>query len=182
MAIAFSCPSCDRTYTVDDKFAGKVTACKGCTTRMVVPDAEGEPEPPPTARARVVAVSPPTSPAPTPRGQSRREEVEAREAEEVAPPRSRNAAAEDAARYIEDAAKKQRRRERKAKRRKSEGRSSDSFSPAVAGAMTGILVMVVTAVWFVVALVFFDLLFYKLPIVFLLGLAGTVKGMMGYED
>ena len=183
MAIAFSCPSCDRTFTVDDKFAGRVTACKGCGTRMVVPDAEGEPEPPPTtARARVVAVSPPTSPPPPPRGQSRREETEARELATQEAPRSRNAAAEDAARYIEDAAKKQRRRERKARARKSESRSGVSFSPAVAGALGGVAIMVITGTWFVVALVFYDMLYYKLPIVFILGLVGAIKGMMGHED
>ena len=50
MAIAFSCPSRERAYSVSDHFAGKVTTCKDCPTRMVVPDAVGEPEPaaPPT--------------------------------------------------------------------------------------------------------------------------------------
>ena len=46
MAIGFSCPSCDRVYSVSDQYARKVTTCKDCDTRMVVPDAEGTPAPP----------------------------------------------------------------------------------------------------------------------------------------
>ena len=122
MTIAFSCPSCDRTYTVGDQSTGKVTACKGCHTRMIVPDAEGEPEPPPRAKARVVAVSPPT--APPPRKPNRRdEESDGFEVVEELPSQSRDAFAEDAARYTRKAARKQCRRERDALVREEHGNS-----------------------------------------------------------
>ncbi len=37
MAIAFSCPSCDKSYTVDEKFAGRRTTCKQCKGWVTVP-------------------------------------------------------------------------------------------------------------------------------------------------
>ena len=38
MAIAFTCPSCDKAYTVDEKFAGRRTNCKQCKGWLTVPE------------------------------------------------------------------------------------------------------------------------------------------------
>ena len=174
MTIAFSCPSCDRTYAVGDQSAGKVTACKGCSTRMIVPDAEGEPDPPPRPKARVVAVSPPTSP---PRNPSRRDQAGEFEVVEEPPSRSRDAFAEDAARYAKKAARKQRRRERDAMVREQHGNGL-AVSRTMVG---GIGTVLVAVVWFVVGLMF-GIKFFFPPILFLIGLVTLVKGLMGHEE
>ena len=175
MTIAFSCPSCDRTYTVGDQSAGTVTACKGCSTRMIVPDAEGEPDPRPRPKARVVAVSPPTSP--PPRNPSRREEADEFEVVEEPPSRSRDAFAEDAARYARKAARKQRRRERDKILREEHGNSLAVSRTIVRGLCT----MAFSAVWFFGGLMF-GILFYFPPILFCIGLGILIMGLMGRED
>ena len=54
-----------------------------------------------------------------------------------------------------------------------------SISPTILG---GVATMTFAVVWFVVGLLFFDLLFFYPPILLFLGLIGFVKGMMGHED
>jgi hypothetical protein len=39
MSIVFSCESCGKTFTLDDKFAGKKGKCKGCGAVMQIPEA-----------------------------------------------------------------------------------------------------------------------------------------------
>ena len=47
MKIKFSCPSCQKVYSVSAELAGKKAKCKQCETLMYVPDAEAtEPESP----------------------------------------------------------------------------------------------------------------------------------------
>ena len=171
MAIAFSCPSCDRTYSVDEKFAGKITACKGCGTRVIVPDAEAEPEPPPPpprAKARVVAVSPPAPPRKPGRDEERFD---------VVAERPRNSAAEDADYYAKKAAKRQRRKERDARIREEHGNSLAVSRTIVGGAAT----MAIAVIWFFGGLMF-NVFFIFPPIMFLLGLLTLIRGLMGHED
>lgn len=37
MPIAFSCPSCQKDYTVPDQFAGRSTRCRQCGSDMQIP-------------------------------------------------------------------------------------------------------------------------------------------------
>lgn len=44
--IRFNCPSCDKSYHVDDKHAGKASKCKACGSKMQVPAKAAETVPP----------------------------------------------------------------------------------------------------------------------------------------
>lgn len=47
MSIRFSCPSCDREYSVADQYAGKRTTCTACQAKIVVPLSQIRFSPPP---------------------------------------------------------------------------------------------------------------------------------------
>jgi hypothetical protein len=71
MSITFACGHCGKTFTLDDKFAGKKGKCKQCGSTMQIPDA-AQPSPNPTAGSVNREISPsrraPTqSTAPAPR-------------------------------------------------------------------------------------------------------------------
>ena len=167
MAIAFSCPSCDRTYSVDEKYAGKVVTCKTCSTRMLVPDAAEDPEPePPKPRARVLSASPPRRD-PTPREQADAQEV---------PQSPGRSAAEDAAYYAKKAARKQRRKERDAEIRGERGNSLAVSRTVV----SGITMMGIAVICCAIGLMN-NVFIYITPFLFLFGLVTLVKGLMGQE-
>ena len=119
-------------------------------------------------------MSPPTSP---PRNPSRRDEAGEFEVVEEPPSRSRDAFAEDAARYAKKAARKQRRRERDAMVREQHGNGLAVSRTIVRGLCT----MAFSVVWFVGGLMF-GVLFYFPPILFLIGLGILIMGLMGRED
>ncbi len=174
MAIAFSCPSCDRAYTVAEKFAGKVTACKGCQTRIVVPDAEPAASDEDAAFALLAADD----------GKGDTNPRLDRRSWDAPPPPpdlapARGNAAEDAARHAEKKAKARRKAER-ATRDRDDGRGRGGFalSPTMMG---GLGTMIVAVVWCGVGLAC-NVFFIYTPILFVIGLFGFVKGMMGHED
>ena len=175
MAIAFSCPSCDRTYSVDDKFAGKVVTCKTCSTRMLVPDADEDPEPdpPPRPRAQVLTASPPPRREPPRRDPTPREQADAQETPK-SPGRS---AAEDASYYAKKAARKQRRKERDAEIREERGNSLAVSRTVV----SGITMMGIAVICCAIGLMN-NVFIYITPFLFLFGLVTLVKGLMGRED
>jgi hypothetical protein len=55
--VHFICPTCDKRLAVPDEKAGKIAACPGCQTRIIIPAAEPPPEAvtaePPPKRTRV---------------------------------------------------------------------------------------------------------------------------------
>src|ERR1700744_320422 len=48
MSISFSCDSCGKSFTVDDKFAGKKGKCKQCGATMQIPNG-ATPQPAPSS-------------------------------------------------------------------------------------------------------------------------------------
>ena len=176
MAIAFSCPSCDRTYTVAEKFAGKVTACKGCATRIVVPDAEPD-APDEDAAFQVLSADDGEGDARTRLG--RRDWDSPPPPLAMAPAPAKDNAAEDAARYAAKKAKARRKAERAARDRDDgRGRGGLSISPTMIG---GLGTMLLAVVWCVAGLAC-NVFFIYTPILFVIGLVGFLKGLMGHED
>ncbi|XAL98201.1 hypothetical protein OT109_11390 [Phycisphaeraceae bacterium D3-23] len=58
--IAFTCPSCQKPYSVEDRYAGKATQCKQCGVAMTVPGASAPPaaQPAPYAAATLQPAQP----------------------------------------------------------------------------------------------------------------------------
>lgn len=56
MSIIFSCPSCAKTYSVPEQFAGRATRCQGCGAGLTVPQVALTAAPP----AAVPVAAPPT--------------------------------------------------------------------------------------------------------------------------
>lgn len=176
MAIAFSCPTCNQSYTVDDKFAAKVTACKGCNGRLVVPDATPATPDEDAAFALLAA-------------DDGRDEVNPRldrRSWEAPPPAagkppaadsgdaSQAVAAAAAARYAKDAA-----RERREAR--SDGGGGRRGFAVSSTAMGGLGMMAVAVIWFGLGFAAGRIFIYP-PILFVLGLFSFLKGLMGHED
>jgi hypothetical protein len=160
MAIAFSCPSCDKSYTVDEKFAGRRTTCKQWKGWVTVPElpvsAEfeviDEPVEPRPRKARVVQATE------LPR--------QAQFADDEPTPRR--------AQFADDHPKP---KKKKKPRRDDDRRGGGiSLNPAVG---TGALMIVGAIVWFVLGIVLIDRIFIYPPIMLVLGVVSVIKGLMG---
>ena len=181
MAIAFSCPTCDSPYTVDDKFAGKVTACKGCRGRLVVPEAA--PATPDEDAAFALLSADDGKGEVNPRLDRRSWEAPPPPPAAARPPAadpgdaSQAVAAAAAARYAKEAAR-ERRKARSDDADDGGGRRGLSISPT---AMGGLGMMALAVVWFGLGFAAGRIYPYT-AVLFVLGLFSFVKGLMGHED
>ena len=66
MAIVFSCPRCDRKYSVSDAMAGRRVTCKACGQERTVPTSAPPSAPPPMNAYSMPAPAQKPRPAPTP--------------------------------------------------------------------------------------------------------------------
>jgi hypothetical protein len=179
MPITLPC-NCGRTLKLRDELAGKRIKCPSCAAILKVPEAEVETdfeviESEPETDLEVIECEP-----------ARRADVSS---EQITARRH-----EDRPRREEDWPRRDEERPRK-KRRKTMRLSDDlyrefererrrrraplvSISPAV---ISGVVMMVVAVVWFVLGL-FVGWLFYYPPILFIFGLVAVVRGLMGAEE
>jgi hypothetical protein len=164
MPIRISC-DCGRALRLRDECAGKRIRCPECQKVLAVPEAvvetsgfnvEQNPKPNQSVSTR------PKEP-PIPVRPPRDDDDEDNRPRAKRKPLSSDPMLKD---YYRRTAKPRRRG------------PSIAVSPAV---ITGVLMMVIAVVWFVLALSLGWIFFYP-PVMFVLGLVAVVKGFMGYDE
>jgi hypothetical protein len=178
MAIPVTC-GCGKAYRLKDELAGRKIRCVGCQAVVAVP------QPEPTADLDEDTMVTEDAPRPRPRRPAPppSEAVQA----EVPRPRPRAAGPEPskpARKERERATRDSETRDREPRYRESRERhrrrSSGSLAPNRT-LVTGLLMIVGAVVWFGVGLLGGVIFFYP-PVLFVLGVVATAKGMMGYQD
>ncbi|MBI2807178.1 MAG: hypothetical protein HYX68_19525 [Planctomycetes bacterium] len=176
MSIQVEC-DCGRMFRVKDDKAGRKVRCPECDEVVRVPEAEEEEDDSASAIAVAPKLPPRKPPKPTfddaddePRQKSRRrvdEDEEEGEDEDRRRPKSKR-------RRDDDDEPDDRRRSR------SRDKSDASFSQpstALATIGVGLLMILGSIVWFVGGL-FFDIIFFYPPVLFVLGIIAVVRGAM----
>ena len=162
MPIPLSCP-CGRRYQAPDELAGKAIRCRQCQKVLKVPASDpdviddmivDEPAPSPPRRASGFTASPPVRPKPS-----------------------------DDDLPVAEAAEPKRRKKRRRIRyddddRRGGGGFGISISPGIIG---GALMMLLAVVWFIAGLYFGWIFFYP-PILFIIGLVRFVLSLFGHEE
>jgi hypothetical protein len=206
MPISVTCP-CGKSMKAKDEWAGKRARCPACQRQLTVPDpskgdedeeiVEASPveeedivEAEPVRKSRSERLTAERSPAPRSRGRDDYEDEEddrprrRRDREEDEDDRPRGRRSRDEEEDEDDRPRRGRRRrddrdedDRPVRRRPKPAASGGGFGSTDAGLWGGVAMMVIAAVWFVLGLYGGRIFFYP-PILFVLGLAAMIKGMM----
>ncbi len=164
MPITFAC-SCGKTLRVKDDLVGRWVRCPACKETAIVPEAEMQPA------FEVIEDDPPPPP---PRKRVKAESASIPLDDEEPPPRPRSRPDQE---Y--DGPRKARRK-KKSRPKSDEKPSHFAMEKGIvnSGVAGGMLAMVVAVVWFVVGMMN-DILFYYPPVLFLVGLVGFFRGLLG---
>jgi hypothetical protein len=182
MSISFTC-SCGRSCRVKDAFAGRQVRCPDCRKVLRVPAAEEEvveaeaidvleEAPDEDQDVRIKKREEVRRPRP-----SREDREEEREREEVRRPRTSREEPEEE----EESPRSRESRPRKKFRKRPERQPRVAFEEGWfgsvnAGAIGGVLMMLIAVGWFVAGLAF-DRIFIYPPILFAIGFIAMIKGM-----
>ena len=170
MAIALTCPGCDKTMKVKDEFAGKRALCPFCKAEIHVPKRE-EPR---VSEAEDYALNEDTEDREVKPKRRRHRDDDETEDREVEPKRR--------PRRDDDEDDKPRRRPRlKSADRDSDGVYRRKSSGVSGNVLSGVLMMGGALVWFFVALALGWIAFYP-PVLFCIGLYTFIKGLSGNDE
>jgi DNA-directed RNA polymerase subunit RPC12/RpoP len=175
MPISLSC-DCGRKIRVKDEHAGRKVRCPACGIVLEVPVPEMEVEVEGDASDYSITETPKSKPPPLPKSKA---PVDEQISDRKPLPRPSRAPIDEPI-----AKRSPMPRPRRTKSRRSRSESSGWSMPSIAISptiITGILMMLGAVAWFILGLAVGWIYFYP-PILFVLGMAAVVRGLMGHED